>query len=188
MDLADFTTELNIRIGDTDNFTFTPEEKTSALTEAINDEYVVVDNWDSSLTFQAGVYQYVNPVDVITGVYLKPDNSLDEPEEIDGKYWEVVGSNLQFKNRASEVIPVGYRLYLRSKTKSGSGDTITDVGTQEYILSLAQFRLYRTLLNKKNFRFLKNDTSVAEIVTAKQDLEKEVNNYRRRLPRQFQLG
>jgi hypothetical protein len=66
MDLADFTTELNIRIGDTDNFTFTPEEKTSALTEAINDEYVVVTIGIVALVFQAGVYQYTNPVDVIT--------------------------------------------------------------------------------------------------------------------------
>lgn len=188
MDLAAFLAELNIRTGDTDNFTFTPEEKNSALTEAFNDEYVITDKWDTSLTFEAGTYQYPVPsgADAIYDIYIKPDNSQDEPEKIASDLWEVVGTNIQFKNSASNTIPSGYTLYLKGKTKYDTADTISAVGTQEYILKLAQLRLYGIMLNKKSMRFLKNDTSVSEIVTIKRDLEQDVAKYRQRLPRTYQ--
>lgn len=190
MTLAQFLTELNIRIGDSDNFTFTPEEKNSALTEAFNDDYAQTDKWSTSLTFTAGTYQYAKPsgVDVIYDIYIKPDNSSEEPEKIASELWEVVGSNLQFKNSASNVIPTGYTLYLRGKTKYGSGDNVTEVNVQEYLLNLAQLRLYKIMLAKKTMRFLKNDTSVSEIVTVKRDLEQDVAKYRQRLPKQYQVA
>lgn len=189
MDFSDFLTELNIRIGDTDNFTFTPEEKTSALTEAFNDDYSIRDKWDTTLTFTNGTYQYALPtgVDVVNDIYIKADNSQDYPEKIDSKLWEVQGSNIQFMPGA-DVIPQGYTLYLKSKTKLDDGDTITEVNLQEYILKLAQLRLYTILLAKRNFRFLKNDASVGEIVTTKRDLQADVDAYKRRLPKFYQLA
>lgn len=189
MDLSDFLAEINIRTGDSDNFTFTPEEKTSALTEAFNDDYVITDKWDTTLTFTTGTYQYALPagVDVINDIYIKADNSQDYPEKIDSSLWEVVDGVLQFKPGA-DIIPQGYTLYLRSKTKFDSDDTVTEVNLQEYILKLTQLRLYTTLLNKKNFRFLKNDATVGEIVTTKRDLEQDVLRYKQRLPKAYELA
>lgn len=190
MVLSDFLSELNIRIGDTDNFTFTPEEKTSALTEAFNDEYVITDKWDTTLTFSMGTYQYNLPsnVDVISDIYIKPDNSQDLPEKIDSNLWEVISNKLQFKNLASNVIPTNYTLYLKGKTKFDVNDTINEVNVQEYILNLAQLRLYKIMLAKKSMRFLKNDTTINEIVITKRDLEQDVARYRQRLPKQFQVA
>lgn len=190
MDKAAFLTELNIRVGDTDNFTFTPEEKTSALTEAFNDDYVITDKWSTSLTFTQGTYQYTLPsgVDVIYDIAIKPDNSVNEPETIDAGLWEVWDGVLQFKNSASNIIPTGYTLYLKSKTKYDSSDTVTEVNVQEYILNLAQLRLYKIMLAKKSMRFLKNDTTISEIVTVKRDLEQDVARYRQRLPKSYQVA
>ncbi len=190
MNFADFLAELNIRIGDSDNFTFTPEEKTSALTEAFNDDYVITDKWSTSLIFAQGTYQYALPsgVDVILDIGIKPDNSSGEPESISSNLWEVWDGVLQFKNSASNIIPSGYTLYLKSKTKYGSADIVTEVNVQEYLLNLAQLRLYKIMLAKKSMRFLKNDTTVGEIVTVKRDLEQDVAKYRQRLPKSFQLA
>ena len=189
MNLAALLTELNVRVGDTDNFTFTSDEKTSALTEAFNDDYAITDKWDTSVTFVTGTYQYAKPsgVDVVLDIYIKTDNSQEYPTKIDSSLWEVVGSNIQFKPGA-DVIPNGYTLYLKAKTKYDTADTIAETNLQEYILTLAQLRLYKIMLNKKSMRFLKNDTSVNEIVTIKRELEQDVNNYRRRLPKSYQVA
>lgn len=189
MDLDDLTEELNIRTGDSDDFTFTPEEKTSALTQAFNDAYVVHTVWNTTLTYTVGTYQYALPsgVTTIKDVYIKPDNSQEEPAKIDSKLWEVVGSYLQFKT-GSTIIPSGYRLYLKSNYKYTSANTITETALQEYVLALALVKLYTQLLTKKTFRFLKNDTSVSEIVAAKREAENTVRETRQRLPREFELA
>lgn len=189
MDQADLLAELNVRVGDTDNFTFTPEEKTSALTEAFNDDYAITDKWDTSLTFATGTYQYAKPsdVDVVNDIYIKADNSQDYPEKIASSLWEVQGANIQFKPGA-DVIPNGYTLYLKSKTKYTTADTVAETNLQEYILKLAQLRLYGIMLNKKSMRFLKNDTTVGEIVAIKRDLEQDVMKYKQRMPRAYQVA
>lgn len=187
MDLSALLTRLNLRIGDTDNFTFTSDEKTQALTEAINDDYVVREGWDTTLSYTEGTYQYAIPsgVTVVLDIGIKPDNSQDNPVSIGGG-WSVVGSNIQFSGPSQ--IPTGYTMYLRSRYKYTVSDTITEVNLQEYILTLAQLRLYKIMLNKKSMRFLKNDTTVGEIVAIKRDLEQDVLRYRQRLPKVFMVA
>lgn len=182
-DFNDLKTKLNIRVQDTDNFTFTSEEKDEALTEAFNDDHTVTEIWDSSLTYDTGTYQYALPsgVDRVQDVYIKRDNSQDEPEKIASDLWEVVDGNLQFKP-GSTVIPDGYTLYLKGYTKYTVDDTIAETNVQEFVLNLAALNLFSTLGIKKSFRFLKNDTTVAEIVTMKREFERKVDSYKRRLP------
>lgn len=182
-------TTLNIRIGDTDNFTFTSEEKDEALTEAYNDDLVLADVWDSSLTFDSNTYQYARPATVerIMDIYIRPSNTTDtEPEPISSSLWEVVGSNIHFKGGANNAIPDGYTLYLKGKNKYTTADTIAETNVQEYVLNLAQLRCLDMLLLKKTFKFLKNDTSVSEVVATKRELERKVGQYRQRLPRAFE--
>lgn len=189
MDFASALTTLNLRLGDTDNFTFTPEEKQQALTEAFNDQYVVVGGWDTSLTFTTGTYQYVLPTGVssVRDIYIKRDNSQDYPEKIDSSLWEVTGGNIQFKPGA-DVIPQGYTLYLSKNNKYTTADTITETRLKEYILKLAQYNCLSMLGNKRAFRFLKNDTSMGELITMKRDVEQEVQKYRQRMPTRYQVG
>lgn len=189
MDFDDLKEELNIRLDDTDGFTFTTEEKTSILTEAINDESVVKEVWNSSLTFNHGTYQYAKPsgVDVVTDIYIKRDNNLEEPEPIASSLWEVVGSNIHFKPGA-QVIPDGYTLFVKGKTKYDVNDTIAEVNIQEYVLNLAQLNALNKLGLKRTLKFLKNDTTVSEIVTIKRELERKVAAYKARLPRSFEAA
>lgn len=183
MDKTALLAQLDIRMGDSDNFTYTIEEKEDALSEAMNDGLVRTPVWDNSLTYSVGTFQYTKPATVktIQDIYIKPDNNLDEPEKIDSTLWEVVGDNLHFKS-GSKVIPNGWTLYLKGYDKYDEDDIISGVSLQEYVLNLAQLKLLRMLGVKKALRFLKNDTSVAEIVAIKRELEAEVREYRRRQP------
>ncbi len=189
MNFDAFKTELNIRTGDTDNFTFTNEEKTAALTEAFNDESVVGEVWSTPLTFDSSTYQYAKPngVSSIKDIYIKAANSNDFfPNPISSSVWSVVGSNIQFTQGVHAFVVDGTPLYLKGVYKYTVADTIDNVNTQEYILNIAQLHLYTMLGTKKTFRFLKNDTSVSEIVTMKRELERKVADYKRRLPRSFE--
>lgn len=191
MSFATLKATLNIRIGDTDNFTFTSEEKDEVLTEAYNDDLVVAETWDSSLTFDTNTFQYARPatVDRIMDIYIRTSNATDtEPQKIDSSFWEVVGANIQFKSNANNTIPDGYTLYLKGKNKYTVADSIAETNVQEYVLNLAQLRCLEMLLVKKTFKFLKNDTSVSEIVATKRELERKVALYRQRLPRAFELA
>lgn len=185
MTTSEALTQLNIRIGDTDNFTFTAEEKQQAILEAYNDDYVVSQEWDDSLTFSSSSYEYTNPLTSLQDIYIRPDNGTDEPEPISSGLWEVVDDKIHFK-KGSDIIPDGATLYLKGKTKYTSTDDIIETSLQEYILSLAQLILYRMLGTKKAFRFIKNDTSVSEIIGLKRELEREVQRYRNRQPVSFE--
>lgn len=189
MDQAALLAELNIRIGDTDNFTFTSNEKTSAINEAIHDQYVQTDVWDDSLTFDTNTYRYAVPdsLSVVNDIYIRANNTTDEPEKISGSLWEVVDGYIQFRP-GSQVIPDGNTLFLRGRLNYTTASTISEISVQEYVLNLAQFHLYKIMLSKKSMRFLKNDTSVAEIVTIKRELERDVLRYRQSLPKSYQAG
>lgn len=188
MDYQALYDEMDVRLGDSDNFTFTIEEKESALNEAIHDDHVTVPIWSTTLTYTTGTYQYAKPtgIDVVQDIYLQTDDSQDSPVTISADLWEVVGDNIQFKNSANNFIPSNWGLLVKGKTKGVVSDTYTDTGLQEYILNLAQYNCVKQLGTKKALKFLKNDTSLAEVVTWKRELERDVINYRRRQPVSFE--
>lgn len=191
MNFAALKATLDIRLGDTDNFTFTSEEKDETLTEAFNDESVVSEVWDSTLVFDTSTYQYAKPagVDVVRDIYIKRSNASDtEPEKIDSSLWEVVKGNIQFSRGAFNIIPDGYTLYIKGKTKYTIASTIAETSIQEYILNLAQLHCLNMLGIKKSLKFLKNDTSMSEIIAVKRELERKVTQYRQRLPRAFEVA
>jgi len=187
MDIDELTTQLNIRLGDTDNFAFTTEEKTSILTEAIEDEYVVTSKWDETLTYSQGTWQYAIPSSITTvkDVYIKPGTNED-PETI-ALPWDVVEGNLQFKG-GSRVIPDGSTLYIRGNHKYTIADTITETRLQQYILNLAQVNAMDEIGIKKILKFVKNDTSVSEIIAMKRELERKVAKHRASIAKEFQAA
>lgn len=189
MDYSDFTDSLNITLGDTANTTFTVEEKQRALDKAFNDDYVFEPIWDSSTTFAAGTYRYAKPsgVDVIQDVYFQPSTS-DFPEPISADCWETVDGELSLTPLANKYFNAGDTIFIKGRTKLGTDATVSDVGLQEYILALAGYNTLTLLTFKKANLFLKNDTTMGELITLRRELEREVKEYRNRRPREWERG
>lgn len=187
MNFAQLLEKLNIRIGDTDNFTFTNEEKTDALTEAFQDSHAVIGIWDDSLTYDSNEYRYQlpNSVSAVNDIYIRNDDAIDEPGKIDSNLWEVIDGYIHFKP-GSKVIPTGYTIYIKGTGKCTISDTISDVKLQNYIMNVAQLRLFRMLGVKKSLKFLKNDTTLSEVIAMRRELQSEVEEYRRTLPRAWE--
>jgi hypothetical protein len=191
MDFNQLKTELNIRLGDTDNFAFTNEDKEAALTEAINDENAVAVVRDDSLTYNQTTYEYnlLATVTTVKDIYIKASPStIDEPEKIASSLWEVVDGVLYFKPPASNTIPTGSTIFIVGHHKVTVADTVTQTNLQEFILNNAHLKCLKKLSTIKVLKFLKNDVSVAEIVAVKRELEREVAQYKARLPRSFEAA
>lgn len=182
MQFQDFLNELNNILGDSNNFALSNDQKTQNLTQAFNDNYAVTQVWDSSLTFSINQYKYPLPADitVVNDVYLERDVS-QFPEYIDRGLWEVIGGNLQFNNIAHWTIPDTYPLWLSGWYKVQKTDTITDVNLQNYILALAGWLCLRNLTYIKLNSFLRNDTTIAELINARREMFGDVTEYRRQL-------
>ena len=190
MDYQDTLDTLNITIGDSDDVTFTPEEKQRALTKAWNDSFVVKTVWDSTTTYSTNTYQYAIPISMtsVKDIYISASNNTasDKPQQIDKSLWEVVDGNIQFNNYADQVITNGYTLYIKGNYKYTVSDTVSDVATQEYIIALAGYNTLTALTYKKANLFLKNDTSMSELISLRRELEREVKEYRARKPREYE--
>lgn len=190
MNFTETKDELNITLGDSEDVTFTPEEKIRALTKAWNDTYVVKTVWDSTLTFDSAVYQYAIPtsMDTVKGIYISASNSSsDNPDPIDSGLWHVVDGNIHFNALAGRTIPTGYTLYIKGGKKlDPATDTLDTVGLQEYVIALAGYNTLGMLGFKKANLFLKNDTTVGELITLKRDLKDDVREARAKLLREYE--
>lgn len=189
MTFAQSLDTLDTILGDAGDVTFTPEEKTRAMTRAWNDSYVVQTAWDESLTFTDTDYNYTVPATLktIKDIYLSRSNDTGNfPEPISSELWEVVDGVLQFSPPANSVIPTGYTLYLKGNYKVTVSDTIDDAGLEEYVLSLAGVNTLTLLGFKKANLFLKNDTSMGELIALKRELQQDVREGRLRLQKDYE--
>lgn len=190
MDFQDTLDEMNITLGDSDDVTFTPEEKIRALRKAWNDQWVTNEVWDTSLSFNSSTYQYAKPatLDTVTGIYIRPTGGTDsEPADIGSNLWNVVGSNIQFKSGANNIIPQGFGLFVKGrKNLEYATDTITNTTTQEYVIALGAYNTVSALMYKKANLFLKNDTTMAELIAMKRELATDVARLRGQLQTEFQ--
>lgn len=190
MDFQETLDELNITLGDTENVTFTPEEKTRALRKAWNDSYVVDTVFDDTGSFTAGTYNYALPAGMttISDVFISPSNSTSNaPTTIDSNYYEVSGGNLRFRNDASVYTSSGYGYTVKGYKKlDPDSDTLDTPNLQEYVIALAGFNTLTALGFKKANLFLKNDTTMAELISLRRELEQEVIRLRGKLQRSFE--
>ena len=190
MNYQDTLDQLNITIGDSEDVTFTPEEKQRALTKAWNDSFVVKTVWDSTLTYSSSTYQYTKPTGMTTvkDIYISVSNNVttDKPQKISKELWEIVDNKIQFNNYADSVIISGSTLYIKGTYKYTTSDTISDVNTQEYITALAGYNTLTALTFKKANLFLKNDTSMSELIALRRELKQEVLEYRAKKARDFE--
>jgi hypothetical protein len=190
VDFATAQTELDLILGDAANTTFSAAEKSRALTKAWNDSYVVIPVWDdSSLTYTTGVYQYALPgtVTALQDIYLSPTGSSRPfPDPISNDYWTLVAGNIQFHQKADYIIPNGYVLYLKGRYKLDPSDTLDTVNLQEYVLALAGANTLTLLAHKKANLFIKNDTTMGELIGLRRELLNDVKELRTRLAKEFE--
>lgn len=189
MTFAQSLTTLDTILGDSGNITFTPEEKTRAMTRAWKDQYVVNTIWDTSLSFTVNDYNYTLPATLTTvkDIYLSTSNtSSDFPDPISSDLWEVVNGVIQFQPAANSIIPTGYTLYIKGNYKITTSDTITSSALEEYVLSLAGVNTLTLLGFKKANLFLKNDLTMGELIALKRDLQQDVREGRLRLAKEYE--
>lgn len=185
MDFTALKSTLNIKLGDTDNFAFTSEEKDELLNEAIQDPYAVSEVSDESLSYVTGTSSYNVPATItnVTGIGIKV--GTEDPESV-ALSWDVYGGVIKFKG-GSSIIPNGSTLYLSGYYKYTVDDTISEVRVQQYVLNLAQLNAMDQLGVKKLMRFVKNDASVSEMIAVKRELERRVSQHRANIQRRFQV-
>lgn len=180
MTYAEAQDELDIDLNDSDNFTFTPEEKQRALTQAWDDPYNVTQVWDETTTYDNSTYQYAKPSGItnIKSVYYKT-TSEPFPVRIDSGSWETVGSNIYITPEARYTIPQSATLIFRGTNPIATTADVAD-DKKEYVLKVARYNLLSMLGGKKVNKFLQNDTTTAEIMAMRQTLEREIAQMRKR--------
>ena len=182
MNFTAFLTELNNILGDQNNFALSSDQKSQNLTQAFNDNYAVTPVWDNSLTFSISTYQYALPATItnVADVYLERDVS-QFPEAIGRDLWEVIAGKLQFNNVAHWTIPDTYPLWLKGYYKIKTTDAVSDVNLQNYILALAGWYSLRNLTYVKINSFLRNDTTIGELLNTRREMFADVMEFRRQL-------
>lgn len=190
MDYAESLQELNITLGDTGNITFTPEEKERALTKAWNDSYVIQTVYDDSSSFSAGTYNYNVPTGMtsVTDIFISPSNSTsDAPTSIDSDIYSVSEGSIRFRNGANIYTSSGYGFTVKGYKKlDPDNDTLDTKSLQEYVIALAAYNTLTALQFKKANLFLKNDVTMAELISMRREYEREVIRLRGMLPRAFE--
>lgn len=187
MEFADFLLELNLMLSDVSNFALSNDEKTQNLTTAFKDQYAISEVWDStSMVFSIGVYQYPVPTDMdaVWDIYLERSQDLN-PEPISTDLWEQVDGNIQFFPSAQWKIPDQFQLFVKGGHKNTITDTITDEAVQNYILSLAGWICLRNLAYTKLLSFLRNDSTIADIINLRKEMRADVQEYRNQLQTRF---
>ena len=188
MDFADTLAELETTIGDAASITFTPEEKTRALKKAWNDSYVVKTVIDSTTLWATNTFSYAVPTTLRTvkDVYTQ-QNVVAGTESISADLWEVVDGQLIFRTAATSLFNPGDAIYIKGNYKYDYlSDTITDTSLQEYIIASAGFNTLSLLGFKKANLFLKNDTSMSELIGLRRELDAERKELRAKLHRETQ--
>lgn len=178
---------LNLMLGDTNNFALTTEQKQLCLTQAFKDQYVVEQVSDATLVFSNSSNEYPIPVGITTITDISYANSSsDFPDSVDNTLWDTAEGNLTFSNRARSYLSDGYGFTVKGWKKLTILDTVNDEAVQNYILALAAYNCLRNIGYTKIMKFVRNDTTVSEIIGMRREFERDVQNYRKQLQQAYQ--
>jgi len=100
--------------------------------------------------------------------------------------YEIVAGNIQFNALARIIIDDNYTLYIKGFYKLKLSDTLTTPDLQNYVINLAAQKLLAKFGFMKVFRFLQNDTSLADILNLRKQVDLDVATYRQLLQREFE--
>lgn len=184
---SDAKTQLKLFTSQTANFTFTDDEITQALQTAWIDTYVVKPVWDTSVTFTSATWQYPIPatVSVVKDLYYTR-TTTDYPERISPDLYEIVNGNIQFIENTQKWLADTYTIYIKGSYKLSTSDSLTTVELINYVINLAAELLLNNLVLKRTFVFLKNDTSMSDIVNSLKVVQGNVLRYKQALLREYE--
>jgi hypothetical protein len=191
---ANALTQLKLMTTQTANFTFTNDELTQALTIAWQDSFAGNIVWDSSVQYVMGTYQYAIPATLTTvrEIYIvKPETNLtgaggNYPEPISQDLYDIVNGKIQFRQIMQNFVGNSVTLYLKGFYSLTVNDNLITDNQVNYVLHLAAYSLLRSLLLKRVFVFLRNDTTTGDIKLATDIMRNEVLTYKQRLLREFE--
>lgn len=184
---ANALTQLKLLTSQTTNFTFTDDELTQALTEAWQNTYVVNTLLDSTVTFTSGTFTYTIPSTLTTvlDIFYKP-TSTDPITLIDKSLYTIINGSIIFVDNVQRWLGDTYTLYIKGRYKLLTTDNLTTDNHINYVLALAAYLLLKRLSYKHAFQFLKNDTSMSDIINARRDMQADVLTYKQALLRQYE--
>jgi hypothetical protein len=164
--LLQLSTRLSVLIRDPTNSTWSQIEVGEALAEAVdNDQWLLQKRRDTTLTSIAGQSIYPLP----SGFVSVDEMAIDFYNDgfglpIDRTSWDTDDDNIYFQRRVKNL-PAGHTLIITGLYKLTSTDVIPP-RYQNYVLHLAAISLLEMLTFSKTGKFLKNDTTMAEIMQA----------------------
>jgi hypothetical protein len=190
MNFSTALSTLNNELGDGDNFALSAVEKTRALTRAWNDKYVVTEDVDTTNTYVNTTDAYDIPEEMRAVLHVYQEPSTDGfKKELPHDAWHIINTlgdrQIQVHRSYKDLLENNKTLHIHGVVKLTTSDTLDTVELQEYVLQLANYNCVKMLLNKGTFKFLKNDTSVAELVALKRELQQDVEDYRRQAQTHF---
>lgn len=186
MTYAEVLEQVNIALDDTDNFTFTPEEKQRALDSAFKDKYVTKKVYDSSTTYSQSTLVYALPATITTVNNIEYLYSTYAPEPVGGDGWDVIDGYIHINKGYQYVIPNSSSLGIRGHYKYTTSDTITESNMEEYVITLARYNTLGLLGNKKVNRFIKNDATMNEIIAMRRELQDDIREMRQEFARSYE--
>jgi hypothetical protein len=141
------------------------------------------------LHFSQGTYSYELPTTLSTvqDIYVSVSGeTAPSPEPIDNDLWELVDGNIHFNQRADSTIPSGGTLFIKGRYKLTVSDEITKERMQEYVLAVAGANTLTLLTHKKANLFIKNDTTMGELIALRRELMNDVKELRTKLLKEYE--
>jgi hypothetical protein len=181
--LSDIKTRLNTEIRDSTNNVFTDAEKIEAVTKAIEDELVFTNVEDSSQTIVYQQRSYSLDTSYKALWRVQADVVGDGfPVTLPMEGWEFLAPNLLIKRRYMNLA-TGVKLYIIAAKKLAVADDIPQP-LADYVLEMSIQNCNEFLSNIKVNRFLKNDTTMAELIARINLAERRIQRMRHTLRNQ----
>lgn len=176
---------LNIHIQDQDNFSFDPTVKQEAYDTVVNnDPYVFIPDIEKSFSTSSTVNSFELD-DTIEDVFeVRADyNANGYPTRLGSEMWEYLpgAPGILYLLPGMLHYAAGKALWIYVKRKLQSTDIMPSY-LQGYILELAAAQLIDYNIKNKVFRFLHNDTTLAELQAAKRETMANAMLLRKTLP------
>lgn len=187
LEFADALTQLKLLTSQTTNFTFSNDELTQALTEAWQNTFVCRSLLDSTTSFVTGTYIYPIPaaLTVVTDIFYQPC-STDPMQPLSRDLWRIINGQIYFMDTVQRWLDSTYTLYVKGRYKLATTDSLPTDNLINYVLALAAYMLLKRLSYKMTFQFLRNDTSMGDIINARRDMQADVLTYKQALLREFE--
>lgn len=179
---TDLKTRLNTWLRDTQNLTFTDDEKTEILKEAVADPFVSYPVRDTSLTTASNDYTYTLPTGVRDVFEIGLDMNSDGIFHIvNPDSYDIINGEIHFNDK---TIPSGITIQVVGNKKLDQDSTDFPVQLQEYVLHLAMIAAFEMLKTSLTNRFLKNDMTMSDIIQSIATHQRRAEELRRSIVNQ----